>query len=474
MKRTLTLIFALLVLSLAGMVQSQTNGGFETGDFKGWKADKNWIIADKSAPYYLGWNSRYFAWSGGGGEPSLGVLQSEPFKLVKSGVRLMVAGWSSIHGTGQPRIWNYVTLNLEDGTELDRVYTPDTTNFVYSYLDGHTAKGKMVYIKAVDDAEMATYSMICIDNVTQADPPADSLKKVTRGATAGSIVLQNAQLRLEFDPKNGSLTRLSNQKGLELIMEPRLGGSYRFALPIPGKEPWQTLEANWIFGAQQKLSSYRQDGNTLTMRWDGPLKNYLGERFDVSVRQTVELTPSGVQFDMWVDNRSIYTVGESYYPLFGGLQGLGSTRQQLKNTELVRPAAGDGMSTSKVFNVFNNMAPFGDQGPEQFFNIPQDQPQAWAALSNATLAQNVFIGAKMVDKRPYTLRMELFPGSSGVTREDGNWPRPSELKGVPAGVELSFVQQANHPAGQVYHAPSVYVQFISGNRDALKQITVGR
>lgn len=470
MKRIMTLLVFVMALLLCSTVWSQENGGFESGDFTGWKADKNWIIADKTAPYYQGWQSRYFAWSGGGGEAEMGVLQSNPFVLNKSGIRLMISGWASIRGTGQPRMWNYVTLNLEDGTELDRVYAPDTTNFVYAYLDGHKAKGKKVYLKAVDDANLATFSMLCIDNVMQADPPAGMYDKVGRKAIRGRIVLQNDAIRLEFDARNGSLTRLCNGKGAELIMEPKLGGSYRFALPIPGKEPWQTLEANWIYGAEQKLSSYSIEGHMLTMRWDGPLKNYLGEPFDVSVKQTVELTPDGAVFNMYVDNRSIYGVGESYYPVIGGLQGLGVTRQQLKNTDFIRPTADGNMASSRIFNVFNNMSPFGDQGPEQFFNIPQDQPKAWASLSNASMGQNILIQATPSDNRPFTLRLEMMPGSAGTPREDGNWPRPSELKGEPVGIELSFVQQANTQPGKLYQAPSVRVQIVPGSKEALKAV----
>ncbi len=142
---------ASVILSAAQVV----NGGFESGGFEGWTADPNWAVVDNSCGYYSGWAGKYWAWSGGKGEPATGVLTSKPFVLDNDGVRLLVSGWSSIHGTGQPRRWNYVTLNLADGTELDRVYAPDTTAFVPVLLDGSKHRGQTVFVRAVDDADQA-------------------------------------------------------------------------------------------------------------------------------------------------------------------------------------------------------------------------------------------------------------------------------------------------------------------------------
>ena len=118
------------------------NGGFESGDFAGWTADPNWVIAKDSRGYYSGWQGKCWAWSGGKGEPATGKLKSKPFVLDKDGVRLLIAGWNSMHGTGKPRKWNYVTLNLADGKELDRVYAPNATAFVPVMLSGVGHRGE--------------------------------------------------------------------------------------------------------------------------------------------------------------------------------------------------------------------------------------------------------------------------------------------------------------------------------------------
>ena len=321
--RTSLCLAALTLLTVAHA--DLANGGFESGNFAGWVADPNWVVVDNSCGYYSGWAGKYWAWSGGKGEPAMGKLTSLPFVLDKPAVHLLISGWGSIRGTGQPRHWDYVTLNLEDGTEIDRVWAPDGTAFVPAFLDGSKYRGRKVYIQAVDDADEPTFSMLCIDDVHTADLPPE----MTRPAPAlppfdpaKSVKLEDAAYLVEVSRANGSITRLRDKtSGLDLILEPRLAGSFTFALPIPGKEPWQTIEANWIHGRDQRLSSCRLEGNRLTLRWDGPLRNYLGEKFAASATMSIELRDGGVQFSFHITNRSQYPVGEVYFPVLEACRG---------------------------------------------------------------------------------------------------------------------------------------------------------
>ena len=466
----LLLAWSLISARAAGGPQ---NGGFETGDFSGWTAAPNWVVAEDSRGYYSGWQGNYWAWSGGKGEPATGVLRSKPFVLDNDAVRLLISGWNSLSGTGKPRKWNYVSLNLPDGTELDRVYAPNTTVFVPVYLDGGKHKGETVYVQAVDDADQPTYSMLCIDDVRTATLPAE-LKKPVPVLPAfdkrTSIKLENELYLLKVSRRDGSLTRIRDKSGrLDLILEPRLGGSYKFALPIPGKEPWQTLEANWIFGREQKLASHREEGGRLVLSWKGPLKNYLGEQFNVSVTETIELARGGVLFNLSIDNSSAYPVGEVYFPLIGGLQGLGKTRGQLKATEMIRPRADSSYATTDIFRMFTSFSWLGDHGPEQFFSYPEDPSEPWVGFASAKLGRSACLGALDLSPRKSVIRLELLPSGSGTTREDGNWPRLEELKGLPAGVELSFVDIAKSAAGQTYRATPVFLEFVNGDGPEMRR-----
>lgn len=450
------------------------NGNFETGGFEGWTADDNWVVAGDSRGYYSGWQGNSWAWSGGSGEQAVGKLTSRPFRLDRDGVSLLISGWNSIAGTGNPRRWNYVTLKSQDGKEIDRVYAPNTTAFVPAFLDGSGHVGEMVYVEAVDDADQATFSMLCIDDVRTADLPAAYAEPVPELAdydASRSAKLENEHILMEVDRANGSITRLRDKSaGLDLILEPRLAGSWKFALPIPGKEPWQTIEANWIIGREQKLSSVEVEDDLIRLRWDGPLSNYLGERYDVSVTVTAQLADGGLSLGMSVENRTPYQVGETYFPVMGGIQGLGRLRGHLKTTEFVRPSANDGFSAADIFRTFLGMSAFGDQGPEQFYAYPAAQPQPWAALHSEKLGRSVYIGAHDPRDRSLVVRLELVPSNSGTVREDGNWPRPEDLDGLPVGVELSFVDCAGGKPAEDYEAAPVFVRFHDGGWSESKNI----
>jgi len=453
------------------------NGDFETGGFDGWTADPNWVIANDSRGYYAGWHGKYWAWSGGLGEPALGKLTSKPFKLDKNGVRFLISGWNSIMGTGNPRKWNYVTLNLADGTEIDRVYAPNTTNFVPTFLDGSKHKGKMVYLQAVDDADQATFSMLCIDDVRTANLPADDTTlapALPPFDARKSVRLEDENILIDVSRENGSVTRMCDKKtGLDLILEPRLAGSWKFAFPLPGKEPWQTIEANWIIGRQQKLSSVRVDSKKISLEWNRPLTNYLGEKHNASVTETIELAGGGAVLNLTIENHTPYQVGETYYPVFGGIQGIGTNRRQLKSTEFVRRAADGAAAKAEIFRTFVNMTAFGDQGPEQFYAYPETQPEPWIAFQSTRLGRSVYIGSLDPSDRKKVVRLELVPSSSGSLREDGNWPRPDELKGLPAGVEFSFVDCMGGAIGKDYQAAPVLVHFYDGDWHQAKNIYKG-
>jgi hypothetical protein len=466
------LLIALLGLTCTSQLGAQiTNGGFESGDFTGWTAAPNWTVAKDSRGYYSGWQGKYWAWSGGRGEPATGKLKSKPFVLDKDGVRLLIAGWNSMQGSGKPRKWNYVTLNLADGKELDRAWAPNTTAFVPVMLSGVGYRGQSVYLEAVDDADQATYSMLCIDDVqTISSPLLQPLPKLLAFNPRISHKIEDERYLVEVNQANGAITRiLDKPSGIELIRELRLADSFRFTLPIPGKEPWETLEANYIRGKDQKLSSFDATATKLTLHWGQPLANYLGEKFDAKAAMDIELTEDGILFRFTIDNATPYRIGEVFFPLLGGIQGVGKTGLQLKTTELIRHAGADAAATADIFRVFANMSWLGDQGPEQFYSYPKDG-EPWMEFFAPRLNRSVYFGAHDAANRPLTLRLELIPSSSGTVREDGNWPRANELRGQPAGVSACFVDFADAPAGKTYEAPSVLLSFHDGDWRAGREI----
>ena len=90
-------------------------------------------------------------------------------------------------------------------------------------------------------------------------------------------------------------------------------------------------------------------------------------------------------------------------------------------------------------------------------------PATWMEFFAPQLRRSVYIGAHDPANRSLVLRLELIPGSSGTVREDGNWPRPSELHGQPVGVSICFADFPNVPAGKSYQAAPVLISFHDGD-----------
>ena len=474
--RVIRMALAVLVLltSVLPAFADITNGAFETGDFTGWKADPNWTIMDNGSNWYSGWRGKYWAWSGGKGEAATGKLTSNTFRLDKDAVSMMISGWTSVRGTGKPRRWNYITLNLaENGKEIERVYAPDTTTFVPVILDCSEHRGKLVYIEAVDDADQETFSMLCIDEVKTVSLPAfyrQPVPALPEFDARKLVKVEDSRYRVEVSRATGSITRIHDKKGgLELIREPRLSESFKFTLPLPGKEPWQTIEANYIIGSQQKAPAIKVEKSRITITWRRPLVNYLGEKYDVGAVETIDLTPDGVLMNLRVDNGSKYQIGEIFFPMLGGITGIGKKIWQLKGTQFVRPLSSDATVSSEIFRVFTNMSWLGDQGPEQFYTYPKDFSEPWMELHAPKLGRSVYIGSHDPNHEK-VLHLELKPGSARVMREDGNWPRPEELRGEPAGVIVSWVHFANSQAGTPYSAAPVLVQFHDGDWPEARKI----
>jgi len=459
----LGLLVSLCLVPCPRLSSQIANGGFEAGDFAGWNADGNWVVDRNSRGAYSGWQGQCFAWSGAQGEAATGTLRSEPFVLDNRAVRLLIAGWSTAPGSG--RLWNQVVLRLADGTEIDRRMAPNSLRFRPIVLDGSEHQGELVYVEAIDDADMEGYSIMCIDDVRTVDlslHDSQAVPPLPEFDASKSAKLEDDRYRIDVSRENGSITRILDKVGdLDLIVEPRLAGSYLFSLPIPGKEPWETIEANYVVGREQQLSSIEQDGRRVVLRWDN-VRSWYGETREASVVMTIELVGEAVALTLRIENRSPYPIGEVDFPVLGGLRGLGRKPGERRSTLFARPTA-DQVATAEIFTVFANFSPLGPVGAEQFYAYPKDWAAPWAGLCLPSARRSVYLGTRGPVTGERALHLELLPGNSGTTRWDGNWPRPEELKGLPAGVTLSITDFPNQPAGRTYDFPPVVLQFHDGD-----------
>ena len=122
----------------------------------------------------------------------------------------------------------------------------------------------------------------------------------------------------------------------------------------------------------------RHGAKKLTLHWNKPLVNYLGETFDASAAMGIELTPDGVsvesqdrQPDPLPDRRSVLPADRRH-------SGHRDERRAVEgHRSSSRPTAAEAVSTARIFRVFTNMSWLGDQGPEQYYSYPKDMPAPW-------------------------------------------------------------------------------------------------
>ncbi len=287
------------------------------------------------------------------------------------------------------------------------------------------------------------------------------------GATLGNVAakdlrLENEHYLVEVRQPNGLITRIRDKpRGLELLQEPRLADNFKFTLPIRGETAWQSTEANFIIGRDQQLTAHRQTGSRLELTWGGRLKSVLGKRYPVSSTMTIELAGDELRFGFTIHNKSKLEIGEVYYPILGGTLGLGDTTEMRRQTELVLPGPLD-LRTAKSFHTFANMSWLGVIGPEQFYSYPDNLSMPWMLFRNPALNRSAYFGAHDPVARYKVVHLEMSPGISGA-RTNGNWPKPEELNGLPAGVKFCFVQFPYQPAGQDFEATPVVLRCHDGD-----------
>jgi len=168
---SMMITFTICFCAAAGDYYTQlTNGTFETGALTPWVQVSGdcWQI-NSDTP---GREGTYCARSDSGGEANMGVLRSQAFMCPSNWVVCIgLGGWSSWADHGGD--YNYITLNLTNGTELARKYVPDPhtadpyagwNTIIPVQISSELAFDQMCYIEAVDDSDGSGYAWLAIDD----------------------------------------------------------------------------------------------------------------------------------------------------------------------------------------------------------------------------------------------------------------------------------------------------------------------
>ncbi len=196
-KLSLQIGIAGILLTLTATASIQ-NHDFETGNYNDWtKTGTAWGSTPVTTNFlsvhfeHNGLHGTYYANSLVAGEAAIGVLKSATFTCpTNNSVLFLLGGWSKFQGGGSD--YNYVTLNLaSDGTELDRVYTPNQNVLVEKKLFSVDAFGKEVYIEVVDNGDSSSgYAWLSVDYF-RLEETASEFEDVTSGAGLGIINTAN-------------------------------------------------------------------------------------------------------------------------------------------------------------------------------------------------------------------------------------------------------------------------------------------
>jgi len=269
-----------------------------------------------------------------------------------------------------------------------------------------------------------------------------------------AIRLENDFCGIDFDPVNGAVTSLFDKAGgIELIAEPRLADNFRLLLPLPD------LHGNYVEGKEQRLTHVEEDEAHLTLRWDGPLTNARGD-YDVSVTMTIVLSAPAVTFRLEVENRTDLELAEAWYPILGGLLGLGDERVRRDTCLMVANDLGDERNVFRRFGATNEL---GTPLPEWLFTYPTPLSMPWCDLFNRRLGRGLYFASHDTLARFKGVRLALYPGS-GRGRVNDDWPRPGEVDAAtPVGVIANWFHFPYTPPGGRFDGSTIVVQFHDGD-----------
>lgn len=132
-----------------------------------------------------------------------------------------------------------------------------------------------------------------------------------------NLALRSGGTTIEVDSGSGVIHIIQDSlSGATLSPSPGMAENFRLTLMNPDKS---TVT---VFGRNQTLSASRVEENTMTLEWNGPLKEATAE-YPVSVRMTIACEDRQITFRLHVENQSDLKVMEVLYPLIGGLTGFG-------------------------------------------------------------------------------------------------------------------------------------------------------
>jgi hypothetical protein len=176
----------------------------------------------------------------------------------------------------------------------------------------------------------------------------------------------------------------------------------------------------------------------------------------------VALAGEAVQFDCRVRNGSEHKLTEVWYPVLGGLRGLGTAEQQ-RGTQALVPL-GNSVWAQPLFSDFGNTRgeTLGVTGAEHSFYYPGSMCMPWVSLYHPELDRALYFAALEETPRVKLIRFNLDPGIA-ETPSGGNWPRPDEVGELPLGLTMNWTHVPFTTPGETFTGAAVVLQAHAGD-----------
>ncbi len=265
---------------------------------------------------------------------------------------------------------------------------------------------------------------------------------------AKEYILENESVFIAFEKENGKIVSIRNkQTGTELISEPRLADNFRLLVPLAG------YLANYVIGAEQKMSSCEIGDNKAILGWNR-LRTTQGE-LDIDVKMQVQLNMQDLEVRLHIKNNSAYVVEEAWYPILSGIQGIGDPR----STILVTPLREGGIHKNILKDLPINqlgcqdIPNFSYPYPCRHFIYPWGLIMQWIDLHNGK--EGIYIGSHDPTCQVTGFHLERHPGVDS----------PSKMipKSVPVGIHLSVSKHPFISPGGNWNSPPVLLSLHEGD-----------
>ena len=265
--------------------------------------------------------------------------------------------------------------------------------------------------------------------------------------------IENEYYRVEVDQSTGALTQVRDkQGGFDLVSEPRLAASFRLLVPLP------ELRSNYLDGLQQDISTISAADDRMEIRYDGPLVGPRGT-YDIAMTLRIEFADERLLFSCRLTNNCPHAVSEVWYPMLGGMTGLGEGESGRDARALV--PFHYVQRDMPIFRKFGGRR-LGLPCCEQVFTYPAISPMPWMSLYHPEKQRAIYFAAPEREVRTKAVRLQLDPGiASG--REESDWPTPDEAGDLPVGVTAEWIFFPHTGQGESFQSPPVVLQAHTGD-----------